>query len=77
MHTNVHGYVSKYITYEKACVMDDGLEKLLKDYRLNQCLSIIQHQSVVVIALKVSSYCNSSYSIYNNNNSAIPIQCRK
>ena len=51
MHTNTHGYVSKYITYEKACVMDGGLEKLLKDYRVNQCLSIIQHQSVVVIAL--------------------------
>ena len=51
MHTNTHGYVSKYITYEKAYVMDGGLEKLLKDYRVNQCLSVVQHQSVVVIAL--------------------------
>ena len=51
MHTNTHSYVSKYITYEKACVMDGSLEKLLKDYRVNQCLRVIQHQSVVVMAL--------------------------
>ena len=51
MHTNANGYVSKYITYEKACVMHGGLEKLLKHYRLNQYLSVIQHQSVVVIVL--------------------------
>ena len=48
---------------KKACVMDGGLEKLFKDYRVNQCTSIIQHQSVVVIKY-ISSYCSSSYSIY-------------
>ena len=31
MYTNMHGYVSEYITYEKAYVMNGGLEKLLKD----------------------------------------------
>ena len=45
MHTNTHGYVSKYITYEKACVMDGRLEGSLKiidlinaqvSYRINQ-----------------------------------------
>ena len=56
MHTNTHGYVSKYITYENACVMDGCLEKLLKDCRLNQCSSIIRHQSVVRSYSALSTY---------------------
>ena len=42
MHASAHGYVSKYITYEKACVMDDGLESCLKIIDLINILSINQ-----------------------------------
>ena len=30
MHTNTHGYVGKHIIYKKVCMVDDGLEKLIK-----------------------------------------------
>ena len=43
MHTNMHGYVGKYITNEEVFIMDDGLEKLLKDNGQNQRWSVLQH----------------------------------
>ena len=60
MHTNTHGYIVKYITNEEVFIMDDGLEKLLKRYRQNQCWSVIQHRLVEVIALYVCSYYSSN-----------------
>ena len=60
MHTNTHGYIVKYITNEEVFIMDDGLEKLLKRYRQNQCWSVIQHRLVEVIALYVYSYYSSN-----------------
>ena len=36
-------------------MVDDVLEELLKDCRYNQCSSVIQHQSVVVIVLHVAT----------------------
>ena len=56
MHTNTHDYIAKYITNKEAFSVDDGLEKLLKDYRQNQCWSVVQHRLIEAVAPNASSY---------------------
>ena len=56
MHTNTPDYIAKYIANKEAFSVDDGLEKLLKDYRQNQCWSVVQHRLIEVIVLNAYSY---------------------
>ena len=43
---NAHKHAGYIQAKEEVCVMDNGLEKLLKAYSENQCSSATYHQSV-------------------------------